>query len=153
MPRWEMALLPWDLLCSPGRIAWEGDNTQHTTDRHRDYFFWGIDCRGDLLISNLQNSKCGYLNNTIPTTFYKKKKMIERNRARASLAAVPCLWPVSLQSIEPSTVEKWSNSSTDPVWIIQPKCTAVMGENKGYLFQLPVSTNQECPLCEVYQIG
>ena len=25
MPRWEMALLPWDLLCSPGRIAWEGD--------------------------------------------------------------------------------------------------------------------------------
>ena len=25
MPRWETALLPWDLLCSPGRIAWEGD--------------------------------------------------------------------------------------------------------------------------------
>ena len=28
MPRWETALLPWDLLCSPGRIAWGGDNKQ-----------------------------------------------------------------------------------------------------------------------------
>ena len=28
MTRWETALLPWDLLCSPGRIAWEGDNKQ-----------------------------------------------------------------------------------------------------------------------------
>ena len=25
MPRWETAFLPWDLLCSPGRIVWEGD--------------------------------------------------------------------------------------------------------------------------------
>ena len=25
MPRWETTLLPWDLFCSPGRIAWEGD--------------------------------------------------------------------------------------------------------------------------------
>ena len=25
MPRWETALLPWDLLCSPGTIAWGGD--------------------------------------------------------------------------------------------------------------------------------
>ena len=25
MPRWVTALLLWDLLCSPGRIAWEGD--------------------------------------------------------------------------------------------------------------------------------
>ena len=25
MTRWETAFLPWDLLCSPGRIAWEGD--------------------------------------------------------------------------------------------------------------------------------
>ena len=23
--QWDTALLPWDLLCSPGRIAWEGD--------------------------------------------------------------------------------------------------------------------------------
>ena len=28
MPRWETDLLLWDLLCSPGRITWEGDNTQ-----------------------------------------------------------------------------------------------------------------------------
>ena len=25
MPQWETTLLPWDLLCSPGRMAWEGD--------------------------------------------------------------------------------------------------------------------------------
>ena len=25
MPQWETALLPWDLLCSPGTIAWGGD--------------------------------------------------------------------------------------------------------------------------------
>ena len=31
MTLWETAFLPWDLLCFPGRIAWEGDNTQHTT--------------------------------------------------------------------------------------------------------------------------
>ena len=30
MPKWEKALLPWDLLCSPGRIAWEGDIYTHT---------------------------------------------------------------------------------------------------------------------------
>ena len=29
--QWEAALLPWNLLCSPGRIAWEGDNTQQMT--------------------------------------------------------------------------------------------------------------------------
>ena len=26
MPRWETALLPWDLLCTPGRFTWEVDN-------------------------------------------------------------------------------------------------------------------------------
>ena len=31
MPWWKTAFLPWDLLCSPGRIAWEGDNKQQTT--------------------------------------------------------------------------------------------------------------------------
>ena len=28
MPRWETSLLPWDLLGSPRRIAWEGDNNK-----------------------------------------------------------------------------------------------------------------------------
>ena len=38
MPRWQTALLPLDLLCSPVRIAWEVDNTQQmTTDGHRNY--------------------------------------------------------------------------------------------------------------------
>ena len=36
--QWETALLPWDLLCSPGRIAWEGDkHGQKVTDRLSDY--------------------------------------------------------------------------------------------------------------------
>ena len=30
MPRWETALLPWDLLCFPGTITWEGDIYIHT---------------------------------------------------------------------------------------------------------------------------
>ena len=30
MPRWEMALLPWDLLCSPGKITWEEDLVKRT---------------------------------------------------------------------------------------------------------------------------
>ena len=30
MPRWETALLPWDLLCFPVRIAWEEDIYIHT---------------------------------------------------------------------------------------------------------------------------
>ena len=30
MSRWETALLPWDRLCSPWRIAWEGDRQTHT---------------------------------------------------------------------------------------------------------------------------
>ena len=34
MPRWEMALLLWDLFCSPGRIAWAGDIYTYT---HTDY--------------------------------------------------------------------------------------------------------------------
>ena len=33
IPRWETAFLPWDLLCSPGRIAWEGDNNNNKWQR------------------------------------------------------------------------------------------------------------------------
>ena len=35
MTRWETAFLPWDLFCSPGRIAWEGDNKQINDNTQR----------------------------------------------------------------------------------------------------------------------
>ena len=36
MPRWETALIPWDLICSPGRFSWEGGKI-HKPSGHRDY--------------------------------------------------------------------------------------------------------------------
>ena len=51
MPGWETALLPWDLLCTLGRIAWEGDKI-YTLDYYTESAHWA-----DLVKKGVTNVK------------------------------------------------------------------------------------------------
>ena len=94
MPWWRPALLPWDILCSPGRIAWEGDEQ---TDRQTLRLLDRIGLRGQFgekLFFVFWLEAYPINDQKISTSFNRSIKQSVKNRARGAGQAglVNCIY-------------------------------------------------------------